>query len=99
MAIFSRTSERLKHLRKTSGGFAGGAAEQGSGPAVQPGSRDMRAQAVHRLQVGMFGLAALAYVIAYIFGKRVAQIVIGGIFSVGVVFFAYVMYRVVMGTI
>jgi len=53
----------------------------------------------HHSHGGMFGLAALAYVIAYIFGKRVAQIVIGGIFSVGVVFFAYVMYRVVMGTI
>ena len=64
MAIFSRTSERLKHLRKTSGGFSGGAADQGSGPAVQPGSRDMRAQAVHRLQVGMFGLAAMLLLVS-----------------------------------
>lgn len=53
----------------------------------------------HHGHGGMFGLAALAYVIAYVFGKRVAQIVIGAVFIVGVLCFAYVMYRVVMGTV
>jgi hypothetical protein len=48
---------------------------------------------------GMFGLAAIIYVIAYVFGKRVAQIVIGTVLLIGSVFFAYVMFRVVMGTI
>lgn len=31
---------------------------------LQPGSRDMRAQAVHRLQVGMFGLAAMLLLVS-----------------------------------
>jgi len=64
MAIFSRTTERLKHLRNRSGGFAGAAADQGGAASVQPGSRDMRAQAVHRLQVGMFGLAAMLLLVS-----------------------------------
>ena len=64
MAIFSRTTERLKHLRNRSGGFAGTAADQAIGVTVQPGSRDMRAQAVHRLQVGMFGLAAMLLLVS-----------------------------------
>jgi len=63
MAIFSRTTERLKDMRNQAGGFAG------PGPGVppgivQPGSRDMRAQAVHRLQVGMFGLAAMLLLVS-----------------------------------
>lgn len=62
MALFSRTSERLKHLRRSS---AGGAPEAAPAPlAAQPGSRDMRAQAVHRLQVGMFGLAAMLLLVS-----------------------------------
>jgi hypothetical protein len=48
---------------------------------------------------GMFGLAAMIYVIAFVFGKRVAQIVVGSVFIIGVAFFAYVMVRIVMGTI
>ena len=48
---------------------------------------------------GMFGLAAIVYVIAYVFGKHVARCVVGGAFIVGVLCFAYVMFRSVMGTI
>lgn len=48
---------------------------------------------------GMFGLAAIVYVIAFVFGKHVAQIVVGSVFAIVVMFFAYVMFRVVMGTI
>ena len=61
MALFSRTSERLRHLRSRSGGSLADAA---GGGQVQPGSRDMRAQAVHRLQVGMFGLAAMLLLVS-----------------------------------
>ena len=64
MAIFSRTSARLKDLRNRSGGFAGTAVDQATGTPVQPGSRDMRAQAVHRLQGGMFGLAAMLLLVS-----------------------------------
>ena len=66
MVLFSRTSERLKRMSSRNPGFAG-AADQASGvnPApIQPGSRDMRAQAVHRLQVGMFGLAAMLLLVS-----------------------------------
>jgi hypothetical protein len=62
MAIFSRTTERLKDMRNRSGGFAGTGAD--TVPGIQPGSRDMRAQAVHRLQVGMFGLAAMLLLVS-----------------------------------
>jgi hypothetical protein len=50
-------------MRMRSVGFAGSSADQGAG-AVQPGSRDIRAQAVHRLQVGMFGLAAMLLLVS-----------------------------------
>jgi hypothetical protein len=43
------------------------ATDQGVGASpshAQPGSRDMRAQAVHRLQVGMFGLAAMLLLVS-----------------------------------
>jgi hypothetical protein len=69
MVLFTRTSERLKRASGRSAGFAGAASDQGSGARPtyvppQPGSRDMRAQAVHRLQVGMFGLAAMLLLVS-----------------------------------
>jgi len=69
MVLFTRTSERLKRIDSRSAGFAGSASDQGSGarPSYvqpQPGLRDMRAQAVHRLQVGMFGLAAMLLLVS-----------------------------------
>jgi len=64
MALFSRTTERLRHLRQRSAGFAGDPATAGAPVVPQPGSRDMRAQAVHRLQVGMFGLATMLLLVS-----------------------------------
>jgi hypothetical protein len=71
MALFSRTSERLKRMGTRPGAFA----EAANTPVnVQPGSREMRAQAVHRLQVGMFGLAAMLLLVslASVIMQRVA---------------------------
>lgn len=47
----------------------------------------------------MFGLAAIVYVIAYVFGKHVARVVVGSALVVGLVCFAYVMFRIVGETI
>jgi len=71
MALFGKTSERLLRIRSRSTGFAGSAGDSaGDGFAPKPmhhtppGSRDLRAQAVHRLQVGMFGLAAMLLLVS-----------------------------------
>jgi hypothetical protein len=73
------------------------------GAAGYRGNANLRARAMsyggHHHGGGMFGLAAIVYVIAYVFGKHVAQIVVGTAFLIGAAFFAYVMFRVVMGTI
>lgn len=53
----------------------------------------------HHSHGGMFGLAAIVYVIAYVFGKHVARCVVGVALVVGLACFAYVMFRIVMGTI
>ena len=73
MALFSRTSERLKRMGTRQPGF--GDAASGTNPVnAQPGSREMRAQAVHRLQVGMFGLATMLLLVslASVIMQRVA---------------------------
>ncbi len=71
MALFGKTSERLLRIRSRSTGFAGSVGDSaGDGLAPRPllhtppGSRDLRAQAVHRLQVGMFGLAAMLLLVS-----------------------------------
>ncbi len=53
----------------------------------------------HHSHGGMFGVAAIVYVIAYVFGKHVARIVVGSALLLGVAFFGYVMFRAVMGTL
>lgn len=73
MALFDRTSERLRRVRALSPGFADSAGGQGL-PGIQPasaphlslppGGRDLRAQAVHRLQIGLFGLAAMLLLVS-----------------------------------
>lgn len=45
------------------------------------------------------GAFAIVAAIAFAFGMRTAQIIVGGVLVAGVLFFAYVMFRVVMGTI
>ena len=49
----------------------------------------------------MHGLGALALIsaIAFAFGVRTAQYVVGVVLLAGLGFFAYVMFRIVMGTI
>ena len=71
MALFGKTSERLLRMRRRSSGFAGSvddsAADGMSGVDYAnglPGSRELRTQAVHRLQVGMFGLAAMLLLVS-----------------------------------
>jgi|GEM_PF-1148454 hypothetical protein len=71
MALFGKTSERLARIRSRSTGFAGSARDSsadGLAPPplhhMAPGSRDLRSQAVHRLQVGIFGLAAMLLLVS-----------------------------------
>jgi len=70
MALFEKTSGRLLRIRSRSAGFAGapGDSPDGLTPSSlqhpRPGSRDLRSQAVHRLQVGIFGLAAMLLLVS-----------------------------------
>lgn len=60
MALLGRTSERFRRIRE-----AGDAAAQTGAPgAVPPAARELRAQGVHRLQVGLFGLAAMLLLVS-----------------------------------
>lgn len=47
------------------------------------------------------GLGALALIgaIAFVFGARTARIIVGSVLLAGGLFFAYVMFRIVTGTI
>jgi hypothetical protein len=58
MALFGRTSERLKRIRTA--GDATGIPHH----YTPLGARELRAQAVHRLQVGLFGLAAMLLLVS-----------------------------------
>ena len=53
----------------------------------------------HRHGGSAFSLFALVAAITFAFGVRTARIVVGGALLIAVAFFAYVMFRVVMGTI
>ncbi len=71
MALFGKTTERWLPSRSRSAGFgapvADTPADRVTGAALPggfPGRRDLRAQAVHRLQVGMFGLAAMLLLVS-----------------------------------
>jgi len=70
MALFGKTSGSLLRIRSRSTGFTGGQGDSADSNAslplhhVQPGSRDLRAQAVHRLQVGLFGLAGMLLLVS-----------------------------------
>jgi uncharacterized membrane protein len=46
-----------------------------------------------------FGALVLVGLIAFVFGARVARVVVGSVLVVIVLAFAYVMFRVVTGTI
>jgi len=48
---------------------------------------------------GSFSLFMLVAAITFAFGVRTARIVVGGALLIVTAFFAYVMFRVVMGTI
>ena len=48
---------------------------------------------------GLLALSAIVYVIAYVFGKRVARMVVGTALLVVLACFAYVMFRIVTGTL
>lgn len=45
------------------------------------------------------GIAALVYAIAFAFGERTARVVVGAVLVAGLVFFAYVVVRIMTGTI
>lgn len=53
----------------------------------------------HHGHGGAFGVFAIVAAIAFVFGVRTARVVVGAGLILGAAFFAYVMYRVVMGTI
>ncbi len=48
---------------------------------------------------GAFGIFAIVAAIAFAFGVRTARIVVGSALLIGLACFAYVMIRVVMGTV
>jgi hypothetical protein len=48
---------------------------------------------------GGLGLSAIVVAIAFAFGVRTARIIVGGALLTAAAFFAYVMFRVIMGTI
>lgn len=68
MGLFDRTSETWRRTRSAD------PAPGTPASAGAPGSRDARAQAVHRLQVGLFGLAAMLLLVslASVIMQRVA---------------------------
>lgn len=53
----------------------------------------------HHGHGGAFGIFALVAAIAFAFGVQTARIIVAFVLIVGLTFFAYVMFRVVMGTI
>ena len=53
----------------------------------------------HHGHGGAFGVFAIVAAIAFAFGVRTARIVVGVALIAGSAFFAYVMFRIVMGTI
>lgn len=53
----------------------------------------------HNHHGGAFGALAFVAAIAFAFGPRVARVVVGSVLIAVGVFFAYVMFRVVKGTI
>lgn len=64
MGLFGRNSGSAP--RPAGGGFFASGDTVPSGPVhhVAPGTRELRAQAVHRLQVGLFGLAGMLLLVS-----------------------------------
>jgi hypothetical protein len=59
----------------------------------------MTSHGFHHGHGGTLGIFAIVAAIAFAFGIRTARIVVGTVLIVCTLFFAYVMFRVVMGTI
>lgn len=53
----------------------------------------------HHRHSGALGVFALVAAITFAFGVRTARIIVGSALLVGVAFFVYVIFRIVMGTI
>lgn len=53
----------------------------------------------HHGHSGAVGIFAVIAAIAFAFGERTARIVVGSALIIGLACFAYVMFRIVMGTI
>ena len=53
----------------------------------------------HHSHGGTLGIFAIVAAITFAFGVRTARIVVGSVLIIVTAFFAYVMFRVVMGTI
>lgn len=53
----------------------------------------------HSHHGGTIGIFAVVAAIAFAFGVRTAQIIVGSALIAGAAFFGYVMLRVVMGTL
>lgn len=48
---------------------------------------------------GVWGAFAIVAAIAFVFGVKTARVMVGTVLVAGALFFAYVMFRIVMGTI
>jgi hypothetical protein len=53
----------------------------------------------HHGHSGALGIFAIVAAIAFAFGARTARVVVGSALIVGTLFFGYILFRVVMGTI
>ncbi|WP_232281132.1 hypothetical protein [Novosphingobium nitrogenifigens] len=58
------TSERLTRLRRRQATPVADATLQAPHHHVHPGARELRSQGIHRLQVGIFGLAAMLLLVS-----------------------------------
>lgn len=53
----------------------------------------------HHMGHGTFGAFAVVAAIAFAFGARTARVFVGSVLIAAALFFAYIMFRIVAGTI
>lgn len=64
MALFGLISDRTPEPAASAGETAADAARLAALQPAHPGPRELRAQAVHRLQIGLFGLAGMLLLVS-----------------------------------
>lgn len=64
MALFGLIPDRTPEPAASAGDAAADAARLAALQPAHPGPRELRAQAVHRLQIGLFGLAGMLLIVS-----------------------------------